>query len=512
MPMWLKLVKPIDRVIDGISMSRLLLYYLVGLLIASIGLSASGAIHYNAAYIAISAAILVFTCWLINKILGYLFSVPVYPESSIITGLILALIMPPLPTGSGLLSLLAVSGLAMASKYILNIKGKHIFNPAAIAVVLMALGPGQNATWWVGTSLMLPFVIAGGILVIRKVRREQMVGMFLAVTTITTATLSFVSRHQVGVDLQNMVLNSAVFYLGFVMLTEPYTSPTTRKKQLWYAAIVGVIIAPQFHIGHYYSTPEIALIAGNIFAYVTGNKFKAALTIFHKNKIARDTAEFVFVTNQKINYQAGQYMEFTLPHDNTDSRGTRRYFTLSSSPTESQLKIGVKFYDEGSTYKSALLDINRHSLIVASQLSGDFVLPTDPKVKLVFIAGGIGITPFRSMVKYLVDTNQQRDIILIYSAKTEKDFAYRELFEEARTKIGLSTHYVVTDSDDMASGSYARKAVINGDMLKALVSDYPQRAIYISGSHPMVESIQSALHLLGIKRANIKIDFFPGYV
>ena len=502
-----KAANVIDNLVDGISMYRLLLFYLLGMLLAAIGLSAAGVLKLSAIDIAISAAILVFACFVINKALASIFRAPTNPESSILTGLILALIITPQPTGTGLLFLLAASGLAMGSKYILTIKHKHIFNPAAIAVVLTAIGPRQTASWWVGTASMLPFVIIGGIIVARKVRRENMIMWFLIATTITTVGFAIASGMGVGTTLKSMVLDSAVFFLGFVMLTEPYTSPTTKYKQIWYAIIVGVIMAPQFHIGHYYSTPEVALIIGNIFAYIVGSKVKLFPALYRKYKIAKDSAEFEFIPDRKLDYLPGQYMEFTLPHEKTDSRGARRYFTLSSSPTEENIKIGVKFYDDGSSYKSALLDIDTNTPIVAAQLGGDFVLPADPEEKLVFIAGGIGITPFRSMIKYLVDTKEKRDITLIYSARSEDELAYRQLFDEATKQIGLTVHYVLTGR----SGRTSKRMSINEHLIRTAVPDIDERVFYISGTHHMVESIQERLHDMGVKHGNIKTDFFPGY-
>ncbi len=502
-----KIANVLDNLVDGISMYRLLLFYLIGLLLAAIGLSAAGVIKLSAVDIAISAAILVFACFVINKALAAIFRAPTNPESSILTGLILALIIPPLPTGTGLLFLLAASGLAMGSKYILTIKHRHIFNPAAIAVVLTAFGPRQTASWWVGTASMLPFVIIGGIIVARKVRRENMILWFLLATTVTTVAFAVASGLGVPTTLKSMVLDSAVFFLGFVMLTEPYTSPTTKSKQIWYAIIVGVVMAPQFHIGRYYSTPEVALIVGNIFAYIVGSKVKLFPTLYRKYKISKDSAEFEFIPDKKLDYLPGQYMEFTLPHEKTDSRGARRYFTLSSSPTEENIKIGVKFYDDGSSYKSALLDIDTNTPIVAAQLGGDFVLPDDPAEKLVFIAGGIGITPFRSMIKYLLDTNEKRDITLIYSVRSEEDLAYRQLFDEAAKKIGLTVHYVLTGRP----GRGGKRMNINEQLIQTAVPDMAERLFYISGTHHMVESIQERLHDLGVKHGNIKTDFFPGY-
>ncbi len=509
--MWLKLLEFVDDIIDNISMYRLMLYYLIGLLGVSVIMAAVGLMHVSAVSIAISAGILVFASYLINKIFAAIFNAPVNPESSILTGLILALIVPPSPTGTGLLFLLAVAGLAIASKYILSIKQKHIFNPAAIAVVLTAIGPRQSASWWVGTAVMLPFVILGGILIARKVRSEQMIGIFLLATTLTTVVLSLTSGGNPATELKNMILYSSVFFLGFVMLTEPYTSPTTQKFKIYYAIIVGVIMAPQVHIGNFYPSPEQALIVGNLFAYIVGSKVKLFPTLFRKYKLADSIAEFSFIPDLPLDYKPGQYMEFTLPHDNPDARGVRRYLTLSSSPTEEHIKIGVKFYDEGSTFKAALLDIDQNTPIVASELSGDFVMPDDPNQKLLFIAGGIGITPFRSMIKYLIDTNQPRDVVMLYSVKNEDEIAYRKDFDEAGKKIGSRIFYMLSGRNAKPTHPNTFKGKVSPAVIEELVPDFEQRVIYISGTHHMVEELQHELHQMGVVHANIKTDFFPGY-
>jgi len=503
--------KIIDKFIDKITMYRLVLYYLVALIVAAIVLSAFGDLHYKPLYIAISTTILLAACWIINKVFSYIFDAPLNPESSLITALILALIITPTPTGFNILFLLAVSGLAMASKYLITIRGKHIFNPAAIAVVLTALGPRQTASWWVGTADLLPIVLIGGLLIMRKVRRERMVMSFFIATTLSTVFYSLISKVSVTTSLHNMIFSSSIFFLGFVMLTEPLTSPPTAKKQTWYAVIVGFLLPPQVHIFNYYTTPEVALIIGNAFSYLVSPKTKLFPILKQKIRIASDTADFVFSPGRKFAYEPGQYLEWTLQHNKTDSRGSRRIFTLASSPTEQDIRIGIKFYDKSSSFKQALMGANEDTLIVASQLAGDFVMPKDPSKKLVFIAGGIGITPFRSMVKYLIDKNEKRTVTLLYSARTEESLAYKRIFEEARTKLGINTIYAISDTGARITDHNAVPGVINGELIKRSVSDYLDSVFYISGTHPMVEAMQEILLGLGVSKSNIKIDFFPGY-
>lgn len=509
--MLLKLIEPVDRLVDGISMYRLLLYYLIGLLLAAIGLSAVGDMHYSAVQIVMSAGILVTACWTINKVFAYVFNAPINPESSILTGLILTLIIPPSIQNFGILFMLAAAGLAIASKYILNIGEKHIFNPAAIAVVLTAWGPRQNADWWVGTAVMLPLVLVGGILLTRKVRREHMVVTFLVATTITTAVMTTMGGTSLVTSMHNMLLTSAVFFLGFVMLTEPYTSPTTRQKQIWYAVLVGVLVAPQVHLGSIYTTPELALVIGNIFAYIIGPKTKLFPILRTRTQIANDTLEFAFIPGRKLAYEPGQYMEWTLPHTRADSRGSRRWFTLASSPTEDQLLLGIKFYERGSSYKKAMLEMGQNTPIVAAQVAGNFIMPKNTSKKLVFIAGGIGVTPFRSMLKYMIDKKEQRNVRVLYSARTEKDFAYMDIVEQARILLGVKTTYVVSEEGTAITNPYAIHGMVNRELICWAIPDYADCIFYISGTHPMVEALQVTLQSLGIPKHQVKVDYFPGY-
>lgn len=503
-------MREIDNYLNSVTMYRLLIYYLGGLLGVAFVLSLFGNLGFSPFALIVSVAILVIFCWVINRVLAFVFQTPVNHESSIITALILALIITPKLGRFDLLFLLAAAGLAMASKYVLTIRDVHIFNPAAIAVVLTALGPRQDASWWVGTATMLPFVLVGGLLVMRKIRREQMVLSFFAAAFVATILIASYGQQDIVTSLKHLALTSPLFFLGFVMLTEPLTSPGTKGKQVLYAVLVALLMLPQTHIGRFYTSPEIALIIGNIFAYMIDARVRAFPVLVEKIRTASDSLDFVFNPGQQLAYQPGQYMEWTLPHGGIDDRGNRRYFTLASSPTEETLRLGVKFYNPSSSYKKAMLDMTSDTPVVASQVAGDFVLPRNKKRKLVFIAGGIGVTPFRSMVKYMLDTNERRDVHMLYAAKNAQEVAYRDVFEQARQQLGMQTTYALSQPVS-ATDTFAVDGRVDTEMISRTIPDYRSRTFYISGSHQMVESVQDALRELGVPRRQIKTDYFPGY-
>jgi len=208
-------------------------------------------------------------------------------------------------------------------------------------------------------------------------------------------------------------------------------------------------------------------------------------------------------------------MEWTFAHKKPDNRGNRRYFTLASSPTELTVRIGLKFYPEMSSYKQNLLSMKQNDIIVASQRAGDFTLSRNKKQKLVFIAGGIGITPFRSMLKYLLDTNnlkERRDIVLFYSNKKIEDVAYTDVLDYAYETLGIKTVYTLTDTESLPTNWLGEKGFIDANMIRKYVPDFMERKFYISGPHMMVATFEKMLRDMGIKSSSIKIDFFPGFV
>jgi ferredoxin-NADP reductase len=144
-------------------------------------------------------------------------------------------------------------------------------------------------------------------------------------------------------------------------------------------------------------------------------------------------------------------------------------------------------------------------------LAGDFTLPKDQSEKLVFIAGGIGITPFRSMAQYLMDTKQKRDIVMLYSNKTIPEIAYRDVFDRAQ-EIGLKTVYTVTNENPIPQDWTGKTGFINEAMLREEVPDFKTRMFYISGPRSMVVLFDDLLKKMGVPESNIKKDFFPGFV
>lgn len=503
-------IELIDGLLNRITMYRLVLYYLIALLGAAVVMSFLGILKYDPFALLFSTGFLIAVCWVTNWIFGKAYGVPTNVESAYISALILALIINPLQSYNDLWFLGWAGVLAMASKYIVAINKRHIFNPIAFAVALTYVAVNQDASWWVGNAPMLPFVIVGGLLLVRKIQRFDLFLSFFGTALAATVALMVVQASDFVTTMAGTFLYSPLFFFGFVILTEPLTTPPTRVLRVLYGALVGVLMAPQLHLGAFYITPEIAILIGNVLSYLVSPKQTLVLTLKRKIQLAPDIYDFIFTPSKKLAFIPGQYMEWTLGHKSTDSRGNRRYFTLASAPTEDNIRLGVKFYDTSSTFKQAMLEMNPNTQIVASHLAGDFVLPHDPRQKCVFIAGGIGITPFRSMIRYLLDTRQPRPIVLFYANRTVNDIVYHDVFDKAGRELGIKTIYTVTDKHNLPASWQGKVGYITPKMIKDQVPDYAERLFYISGPLRMIEAFHETLAQLHVPESHIRTDFFAG--
>jgi ferredoxin-NADP reductase len=502
-------MKYVDRILNHITMYRLLLYGLLVLMVVSVVGAFAGQLSFSPYGLIVSAAILVGSCYLANTLFAAIYGAVSTTESSLITGLILFCIFSPPTSWLEAAELVLVAAIAMASKYLLAYRQRLIFNPAAIAAVIISLFGLGSASWWIASQFMTAFVIILGLLVLRKVRRY---GMFMAFLITTLGII--VVKHSLTSDLSLLLLKSIVFswplvFMGTIMLTEPLTMPPRYRLQLIYGAIVGVIFAAGLHIGPVYGTPEVALVLGNLFSYATVICQRLHLRLLGRQELTGGIYELTFTPDRPFRFRPGQYAELVMPHIRPDSRGNRRSFTIASAPTESAIRLAMKFSSPSSSFKTSLATMEVGNYLYGSQIAGEFLLPKDATTKLLFIAGGIGITPFRSMLQYLVDSQQQRDIALLYVVSDSQAFIYTDVLQAA-AQYGLKTIYILSGSDVPADWQW-ETGNITMELLAGKVPDYKDRQCYVSGPNQMVIASRKILIASGVKRRHIKTDYFSGY-
>lgn len=500
----------IDRLLNHITMYRLVLYYAAGLLAVTFGLGFSKAVPQEPTALAFSVVVIVAVCWLTDRLFALLLRVPANTESVYITALILALLLPPV-TASNLLGvggLALASGAAIASKFVLAYGRKHIFNPVAVGVLASAYLLDQPATWWIGGNvLLLPFVLVGGLLVTRKVQRFDMIGVYVLANI--AATLATTSPDHYVEALKQTVLYSPLLFAGFAMLTEPLTAAQAPRMRLIYGAIVGALSSPNIHVGDFYLTPEMALLAGNLFAFAVSPKRRIKFTLLRKEKVANGCYDFVLRPDRSFAFQPGQYLDWTLAVRNPDNRGNRRTFTIASGPDENEVRLGVKFYPQPSAFKRALAAMKPGDVIYGSHLAGSFTLPKSADNKMAFIAGGIGITPFRSMLSDMLARRDQRSVVMLYGVNQPGDVAYGNILQQAGEELDLRTVYALAEGDVRAPNVH--RGFIDAALIRREIPDFKERTFYLSGPRNMVTRFQQTLRELGIAPSRIKTDYFPGF-
>src|SRR6266404_3263041 len=255
---FMNILNLVDNFLNSITMYRLLLYYLILLIVVAFIYSIFGILPFTPLSLIFSVSVLLLTSFAANEIFRRLFHAQTNIESLYITALILALIISPIKTFAEVPFLIIVAVVAMASKYIFAINKKHVFNPAAIAVIITGFIMGKYASWWIGTLWMFPWSLLG-ILIVRKIRRFDLVFYFFVTSLVSLFGISVMHGNtDLFLILKNAFFDSPILFFAFIMLTEPLTTPPTALLQSIYGGIVGLLFSP-LHIGAIFTTPEIAL-------------------------------------------------------------------------------------------------------------------------------------------------------------------------------------------------------------------------------------------------------------
>ncbi len=225
---------------------------------------------------------------------------------------------------------------------------------------------------------------------------------------------------------------------------------------------------------------------------------------------ATEVISFVFdLGGQPFEYQPGQYVFYELDAlDFPDERGNRRHFTISSSPTEK----GVVMFTtrmRGSGFKETLRIASLGYELNIGTPMGHFVMPEKEVRQHVFIAGGIGITPYRSILRYAVDARKPIHALMLYFNHSSADIVFQQELEEISRQ--MPTFSLVNVLSSPEPGWKGEKGKLNEELLRRWVPNLDQRLFWISGPPPMVTAYKELITHAGVKDEAIRIDNFTGY-
>ena len=234
---------------------------------------------------------------------------------------------------------------------------------------------------------------------------------------------------------------------------------------------------------------------------------KAILT--EKKEIAKGTLMVEFeLLEQGVEFKPGQYFMLELikpPY--TDEKGNKRMFSIINSPNEKDvIIIATRLSD--SAFKISLNALPTGKEVMIDNIAGTFTLPNDKKIPLVFIAGGIGITPFISMLRYVNEEKLNYKITLLYSNRNKESTAFfKELEEIARKNKNIKIIFTMVEDANWQGES----RMIDAKLLKEYFPETNKNIYMTAGPSGMVKAVADTLRKLGVDSENILIDNFAGY-
>ena len=228
-----------------------------------------------------------------------------------------------------------------------------------------------------------------------------------------------------------------------------------------------------------------------------------------------------------LDYKAGQFAFFDIGGIYNDPKGPIRHFTISSSPTENFIMLSTRIRD--SPYKKRLAHIEKGTKVKVRGPEGQFVLPDEAanhSKTIIFLSGGIGVTPFRSMIKYATDKQLSIKIIMFDSNKNKDNVLFKEEFDDwVNTNKNLKIIYTITEEDNpneqSSSSSLTSTNIWKGEygrINKEMILKYLDYSIlkdsifYICGPPGMLKAMESVIQEeLEIPKERIITEEFTGY-
>ena len=225
-------------------------------------------------------------------------------------------------------------------------------------------------------------------------------------------------------------------------------------------------------------------------------------------EVAEGTLLALFAVEDYPDYRPGAYFWVELPdrgHD--DEKGLRRHISLVTSPTEHGV-VGLATRLRDTAFKRTLAELEVGDEVQVEEPKGSFLLPEETDVEYVFVAGGIGITVFRSMLRYIADTGEPYRVTLVYSNRDRSSTPFLDELAELEQRIpGLRV--VLTMTDDEAWEGERRR--VDPAMLADVLGGLDGRTFLVAGPPAMAEGVADSLREAGVPEERVRADRFSGY-
>ncbi|MFJ3956505.1 FAD-dependent oxidoreductase [Arthrobacter sp. NPDC090010] len=497
-----------DRALGRLPMVRLVASALGVLVLYSMVMDALGWTEFGFPALALHLLLCVGATVLSNAACAALFRLKPYWDSSLVTAGLLYFLFWPGSTVREFLGITLAAVLASASKYALAWHGRHVFNPAALGAFVVSLTGLNAATWWVGSPIMLWAVIPLGLLALHRAGQYAAAFPFLVLSLATTVLVTLSRGLPAGTAPSLWLASQATVFFACFMLSEPLTLPPRRWQRALVGAVVGVLFSLPFsaQLGTVVlsNAPEAVLLLGNLLALLLRPRGLGKAALSARRDVADGVTEFSFQLPERLSLPAGQYVELGIPTPGLGS--ARRVFT----PVQAGggvLRIATRTSEPLSAAKQTLLKLPEGSLVQLSRAGGDFGLPSGDS-PLLLVAGGIGVTPFLSLLGNGHDGG--RDIILLYSVPDHAAAAYLPELAASGARVLLRTSRPLPEGAELPDGvEHVGAERFSAERIAELVPDAATRTALLAGTPEFVHALRGALRSAGVRK--VLRDSFLGY-
>ncbi len=236
--------------------------------------------------------------------------------------------------------------------------------------------------------------------------------------------------------------------------------------------------------------------------------YKARL--IDRERLAGGVAIFRFEKPEGFQFIPGQWTLLTVPGMGfADERGLRRRLSIASSPAEKELLFATKLSD--SAFKRTMAGMQPGTTIILGSPMGDLVLPAQTTIPLVFLAGGLGITLFRSMCRYAADAKTGHAITLFWSNRTPEETPFlEELLQIPDQNGGIAVVVTMTRAAEDAASWKGLRGRLDADTIKGHCPVWEEAIYYVAGPPVMADAMKQTLVTMSVPADRIKVELFAG--
>ena len=230
--------------------------------------------------------------------------------------------------------------------------------------------------------------------------------------------------------------------------------------------------------------------------------------VAEKRQVAKGTLFVRFAVDDYPDYRPGAYFWVELPdRGHEDEKGLRRHISLATSPTEVGV-VGLATRLRDTAFKRTLAELEVGDEVQVEEPKGSFLLPQDTSEEYVFVAGGIGITVFRSMLRFIADKDLPYRVTLVYSNRDRESAAFLDELDEIERQVaGLRVILTMTDE----AGWEGETRHLDAEVLDELLDGLEGKTFLVAGPPQMAEAVADSLTGAGLPEEHVLADKFSGY-